>query len=184
MTDEVPPDRSSAPRRGFLAGAMALALGAAAGLAPLVGGLRMVLDPLRKRSTAAGMVPVARLSALPEDGAPRRFPVIMERRDAWTNHGETPVGAVYLRRVAGQDVRAFNVVCPHAGCFVGVKPDESGFACPCHRSSFDLDGEVDDPSSPAPRGMDPLDVDVRPDGSIWVRFVNYQPGREGRVQQA
>ena len=62
-----------------------------------------------------------------------------------------------------------------------LNDDESGFACPCHRSSFDLDGAVDDPSSPSPRDMDALDVEVRNGDEVWVRFQNFLPGREDKT---
>lgn len=90
---------------------------------------------------------MTRLSAIPADGTPRKFTVAADHVDAWATYTDTPVGAVYLRR-AGDTVVALNVVCPHAGCFVRHLADESRYACPCHNSSFDLEGNVDDPDSP------------------------------------
>ena len=178
------PSPTDPPRRTFLAGTVALLAGGLAGLAAVVPGLRVLLDPIRRTTTTRGFVQVARLAAVPEDGTPRRFEVIANRRDAWTTYGETPVGAVYLRRVDSGNVIAFNVTCPHAGCFVAVKSDESGFGCPCHNSSFALDGTVDDPASPSPRAMDRLDVELRNSDEVWVRFVNFQPGVEDQVPLA
>lgn len=123
------------------------------------------------------MVRVTSLSVLPADGAPQRFTIRADRKDAWTTYANQPVGAVYLRRV-GDEVTCFNVVCPHAGCFVGIAEDGSRFECPCHKSSFSLDGAIDDPASPSPRGMDSLDVEVRNGDELWVRFQNFQPGRD------
>jgi len=175
-----PPDTSEPPRRSFLAEIGAIAVGALAGAVPLAAGVIALLDPLRPRGGETGMVRVARLSALPEDGTPRKFTVDADRDDAWTTYADTPVGAVYLRRTdAG--VMALNVVCPHAGCFVGLAGDRSRFACPCHNSSFDLDGTLNDPSSPSPRAMDSLEVEVRNDDEIWVRFQNFLPGREEKT---
>jgi len=182
MSDDAPPPDAS-HRRGFLAGAAALALGGVATLAAAIPGLSVLLDPLRRTRSDAGFVLVTRLGGIPEDGVPRKFTVIAERKDAWTNHGDTPVGAVYLRRTAEAGISALNVVCPHAGCFVGVKADRTGFACPCHKSSFDLAGGIDDPSSPAPRAMDELDVEVRNGNEVWVRFLSFQPGLETQVPQ-
>ena len=90
------------------------------------------------------------------------------------------MGAVYLRRT-GSDVSALNVVCPHAGCFVGLTDDRSRFGCPCHKSSFDLNGAVNDPSSPSPRDMDVLAVEVRNGDEVWVRFQNFLPGRHDKT---
>lgn len=170
------PDPEQPPRRGFLAGAAALALGAAAAAAPIFAGMAVVLDPLRRRLGSRDLVHVTNLSVLPDDGVPRKFTVQADRTDAWNTHRNVPVGAVYVRRTPA-GVQALNVVCPHAGCFVGLAPDESQFRCPCHKSSFALDGSINDPSSPSPRDMDELEVEVRDGGEVWVRFQNFQSGR-------
>ena len=129
------------------------------------------------------MVRVTSVSVLPSDGAPQKFTVRADRTDAWTTYVNQPVGAVYLRR-NGDQIVAFNVVCPHAGCFVGVAEDGSRFECPCHKSSFTLDGDIDDPASPAPRGMDTLEAEVRNGNEVWVRFESFQSGRAEKVSRA
>lgn len=174
------PSDTAEPRRSFLAEIGAIAVGALAGAVPLAAGALSLLDPLRRGGKESGMVRVTRLSALPEDGTPRKFTIEADRDDAWTTYTDTPVGAVYLRRT-DDGVTALNVVCPHAGCFVGLAADRSRFACPCHNSSFELDGTIKDPSSPSPRAMDSLEVEVRNDDEIWVRFRNFLPGREEKT---
>lgn len=122
------------------------------------------------------MVLVTKLAALPGDGVPRKFRVMADRVDAWNTRPRVPVGAVYLRR-SGNLVSALNVLCPHAGCFVNLTQDRSRFVCPCHNSSFDLSGVVNDPSSPSPRSLDTLEVEVRNGDEVWIRFRNFRPGR-------
>ena len=173
--DEQHPE--GAPRRNFLTATAAVVLGGLAGLVPALATLLPVLDPLRRRGGEAGMVMVTRLGAIPEDGVPRRFTVQADRVDAWTTYRNTPVGAVYLRRT-NSGLAALNVVCPHAGCFVNLAAAGSRFACPCHRSSFALDGSINDPNSPSPRAMDDLEVEVRNGDEVWVRFQNFRPGQE------
>ena len=168
------------PRRNFLAAAAAAAVGTIAAAVPLGAALTALLDPLRRRDGDSELTLVTRLSAVPEDGSPRKFTVTKDRTDAWATYANTPVGAVYLRRT-GSNVLALNTVCPHAGCFVGVAPDRSRFACPCHKSSFDLDGAVNDPASPSPRDMDTLDVEIRNGDEVWVRFQHFLPGREEKT---
>ena len=168
------------PRRGFLAGAAALLAGAAATATPLLAGVAVFLDPLRRKSADGNMVQVTKLAVLPDDGVPRKFTVQADRTDAWNTHRNVPVGAVYLRRWEGRVV-AHNVVCPHAGCFVSLAPDQSRFVCPCHKSSFGLDGRINDPASPSPRDMDELEVEVRNDDEVWVRFQNFQSGQEEKT---
>ncbi len=167
-------------RRRFLAGAGAIAAAGLALLAPVWSGIRVVLDPLRRAGRDPSLVPVARLAALPADGVPRKFRVQADRVDAWNTQRNTPVGAVYLRRT-DDSLQAFNVICPHAGCFVNLAPDQSRFVCPCHKSSFDLEGAVDDPSSPSPRDMDTLEVEIRDGDHVWVRFQNFLPGRADKT---
>jgi menaquinol-cytochrome c reductase iron-sulfur subunit len=168
------------PRRSFLAAAGAALVGAVAAAVPVAAGITALLDPLRRRGGASELVLVTRLSAVPEDGSPRKFTVTKDRTDAWATYANTPVGAVYLRRT-DSGVLALNTVCPHAGCFVGVAPDHSRFACPCHKSSFDLDGAVNDPASPSPRDMDALEVEIRNGDEVWVRFQHFLPGREEKT---
>lgn len=170
-------------RRNFLAAVGAVVVGGLAALAPVAASLTALLDPLRRRGGAVDMLPVTRLSVLPADGRPRKFTVTADRTDAWTTLRDTPIGAVYLRR-AGEEVQAFNVICPHAGCFVNVADDGSGFACPCHNSRFALDGAVSDPASPAPRGLDSLDVEIRDGDEVWVRFQNFRTGRKEKTPVA
>ena len=165
------------PRRSFLTTMGAVATGAAAMLVPVGAGLASLLDPLRKRTTDNPMVLVTKLSQVPEDGTPKKFTVRTDRVDAWATEADSPVGAVYLRRT-DDGISALNVVCPHAGCFVGIADDGSGFACPCHLSHFDMDGMVDDPASPSPRDMDSLEVEVRNGDEVWILFQNFLPGRE------
>jgi len=168
------------PRRNFLAGLAAMVMGAVASAVPLAAGATALLDPLRRHTGPSDMVLVTRLSAVPTDGAPQKFTVTADRTDAWATYADTPIGAVYLRRT-GDDVVALNTVCPHAGCFVGLAPDRSRFACPCHKSSFDLDGVVNDPASPSPRDMDVLETEVRNGDEVWVRFQHFLPGREDKT---
>ncbi|HVY70044.1 MAG TPA: Rieske (2Fe-2S) protein, partial [Verrucomicrobiae bacterium] len=103
------------------------------------------------------------------------------RQDAWNKFTNVPVGAVYLRRVGEKTVEAFNVVCPHAGCFVDFMPERKSYLCPCHNSTFGLDGKIQDAKSPSPRGLDSLEVELRDGGEIWVRFQNYQAGHHEKI---
>jgi menaquinol-cytochrome c reductase iron-sulfur subunit len=167
----------STDRRGFLKKLAANLLGAVITIVPFAAGLAVWFDPVRRKSSSGGkLVRVASLSALPEDGMPRKFQVIASRVDAWNKSPEMAVGAVYLRRVKGEKPRAFNVVCPHAGCFVDYLEDKSSYRCPCHNSTFALDGKINDPGSPAPRGLDELSVEIRNQSEVWVKFQNFRAG--------
>src|SRR5215475_13065061 len=122
-----------AGRRQFLKVAVAAIISAVLGLVPVAAGLAVFLDPLRRKSAANGAIRLTTLDSLPDDGVPRKFPVLSSRVDAWNKFSEVPIGAVYLRR-SGNQVQAFNVVCPHAGCFVDFLPERGVYLCPCHNS--------------------------------------------------
>ena len=167
-------------RRSFFKETAAILIGALSTLVPLVSGLVMFFDPLRKKAKAGEFVFVASLTALSEDGLPRKFPVIAGHTDAWNKFPPAPVGAVYFRRT-GKTVEALNVVCPHAGCFVDFNSETKSFLCPCHNSTFALNGKISDPSSPSPRAMDKLSAQIRNETEVWVKFQNFQAGEPRQI---
>jgi menaquinol-cytochrome c reductase iron-sulfur subunit len=171
-------------RRDFLKKTVAGLLGSLLGLFPLGAGLAVFLDPLRRKAAASGAIRVTTLEAVPDDGVPRKFPVLATRVDAWNKFGETPIGAVYLRRTSDGKLNAFNVVCPHAGCFVDFLPERGRYLCPCHNSTFTVEGKIADLASPAPRGLDMLEVEVRNQKEVWVKFQNFQAGRAEKIPVA
>jgi menaquinol-cytochrome c reductase iron-sulfur subunit len=182
MSHELKPTgESPAGRRGFLARLVAIGCGGLATLPPMVAGLWTFLDPLRRRGAAAAFLPVAELASVPDDGIPRQFAVIADRVDAWTGFAAEPIGAVYLRREKGSDtVEALSATCPHAGCFVEIESQERCFRCPCHNSTFTLDGGIVAPS-PSPRAMDGLDCRVAKNGEITVKWQNFYTGIAEKV---
>ena len=116
-----------------------------------------------------------------DDGRRPGTPVIAERVDAW-NRSLEPIGAVYLRRQSGQDkLECWTATCPHAGCFVDYRPANENYFCPCHNSSFALDGKILDPKSPSPRGLDELPVEVRNGTEVWVTFQNFRAGVHEKI---
>ncbi len=174
----------TAGRRDFVKKFLAVLIGAVAGLIPAGAGLAVFLDPLRRKSSASGAVRVASLESLPADGQPLKFPVLATRIDAWNKFREVPIGAVYLRRTNDGKVEAFNVVCPHAGCFVDFLPERGKYLCPCHNSTFTIAGKIDDPASPAARGLDTLEVEIRKQKEIWVKFQNFEAGSAEKIPAA
>ncbi len=171
------------PRRGFLAKSLALALGAAAFATPVVAAIVSFLNPLRQKGQAGELMRLASLEGLPEAGPPVKFPVIMDRVDAWNRYPKQPVGAVFLRRTAKERVLALQVVCPHAGCFVDYDEANKRYHCPCHKATFDLEGKRLEARSESPRDLDELEVELR-GSEVWVKFERFQPGSTEKVSQA
>lgn len=179
--DSSPNDASvTENRRSFISRTATIVTAAVAGAVAPIAGLFTFLDPLRRKSDTRGMVRIAPLSALPEDGEPRKFQVLDTLVDAWNKTENVPVGSVYIQRTGENTVRVLNTVCPHLGCSVGYRASSNGYFCPCHKSSFALDGSIADPKSPSPRSMDELTAEVR-DGEVWVRFQNFRSGSSSKI---
>lgn len=178
---------SKKPRRNFLLEAVTLLVGAVTVLVPTAFGALFFVNPLIRKSKSAGssdgFIKVGTLSSLTPGGPPQLFQVKGVKQDAWTTYPQTELGAVYVRLPAeagaeGQPV-CFNARCPHLGCTVNFKPDQKKFVCPCHDSSFALDGTRS--NDIPPRDMDPLAVEIRNGNEIWIRFQNFRAGKEERT---
>ncbi len=160
-----PTSVASDDRRGFVMKTAAVLLAAAACAAPVGLGLLAFVNPWRRRgrdeaTETEGFVPVARLSALAVGGPPQPFEVVATRQDAWTSSTE-PVGRVFLVRTGPERVRAFQALCPHAGCPIEFHAGIGRFACTCHtHPQFDLAGRRLDEHSTSPRDLDELDVKI------------------------
>jgi cytochrome b6-f complex iron-sulfur subunit len=96
-------------------------------------------------------------------GQPSRFTV--------GKPGDYPPGtriALEARRVClvrdGEKLAAISTTCTHLGCIVGLS--ETGFACPCHGSRFDQDGNVT--GGPAPQPLPWYKVTLLPNGEVEV----------------
>lgn len=181
MTANKPVPAADDSRRGFLGKVGAITCGSLAMLAPVAAGVWTFLDPLRRTSAAATFLPVTDLSAIPDDGVPRQFAIVAERVDAWTGFPREPIGAVYLRRQKGSpEVEALTATCPHAGCFIDLEPGARSFRCPCHNSTFTLDGGIVEPS-PSPRPMDSLECRVGENGQVTVKWEMFRAGIAEKV---
>jgi len=65
-------------------------------------------------------------------------------------------GRFYLTRLGDGGFLAMSLKCTHLGCSVGWNESEKRFICPCHSSSFEINGNVISP--PAPSALDLLPV--------------------------
>ena len=76
-----------------------------------------------------------------------------------------PGGRFFLVRSHDGGFLAVYQRCTHLGCSVTWAADEGRFFCPCHASSFDIHGDVENP--PAPRALDTFPVIIE-DGQVLV----------------
>lgn len=135
-----------------------------------------IASPLREKGGEGRWVRTLRLEQL-RDGEPKRVAVVADRRDAWTVERDVELGSVWLVK-KGDRIIAFSAVCPHLGCSVNATADGS-FACPCHTSAFDADGQRR--AGPAPRGLDTLATRID-DGFVAVDFRRFRIGIEEKVE--
>lgn len=96
-------------------------------------------------------------------GQPNRFSI--GKPDAYPPGSKI---ALDQRRVCivrdGNKVAAISTTCTHLGCIVSLS--ETGFACPCHGSRYDQDGNVT--GGPAPKALAWYQVQVAPNGELVV----------------
>jgi cytochrome b6-f complex iron-sulfur subunit len=73
----------------------------------------------------------------------------------------------------GQRFAAISTTCTHLGCIVGLA--DTGFACPCHGSRFDQDGNVT--GGPAPRPLPWFKISLAPNGDLEIdTSIQVEPG--------
>ena len=179
MADSQASGRRSALHRigGLLVGVLGGALGIALMVPPVVS----LLHPLRRRrhqkNDAADGPPrvkvadVAEVPNLDAGAAPLRAAVIASGlRDAWNRLDNTKLGSVFLGKRAGA-LSCLSATCPHAGCGIDFDDKRQKFVCPCHNSTFDLDGKRED--GPSPRDMDRLDAVVEGD-SVYCSYQRFR----------
>ena len=178
-----PADPENPERRQFLEKTASIVLGGVMVSVPVGAGVVTLLAPLGSDKGAKLKVRLASIEELPSDGTPKLYQVVAERKDAWTKYPNKPIGSVFLRRVDGGKVVAFNSSCPHAGCSVDINSEGSAFFCPCHASSFGFDGSTQG-KSVSPRGLDELEVDSDrlDEGEVWVTFVKFKAGVADEVE--
>ncbi len=84
--------------------------------------------------------------------------VVAGKVDDFKLNSVTPFrsGRFYLSRLSDGGFLAMSLKCTHLGCSVGWNESENKFVCPCHSSSFEINGNVTSP--PAARALDLLPI--------------------------
>jgi menaquinol-cytochrome c reductase iron-sulfur subunit len=173
------PEHATDTRRAFFA-MVTKGLGALAAVIAVVPGLGLLAAPLRRAIIRGAGEPLR--VAVDHDvkpDKPIRVTATGELQDAWLRLDHVTVGSCWLvRATEGAPIRAFSTVCPHLGCGVDFNEKTNKFDCPCHASSFDLDGRC--LSGPSPRGLDELDVSA--DGhEVLVRYRRFRTGTAKKI---
>lgn len=173
---------------------LSAALAAAGAALVAVPGVSYLLSAVQRRQARGPLVRrVVRLEDLPV-GQPVEAPIVARHQDAWTTYPEETIDRVWLVRRTDESVApeasrvdAFASVCPHLGCAIQLGA-KSGFICPCHRATFDLEGQRTHPEGAAnhsPRNMDSLECRIVQDeseGHWWVE-VKYEKFERGLTRK-
>jgi len=149
-------EQPGATRRTFylelVYGLQAIMGAALAGIA----GVYLFFPP--KAKSESEWVDAADLTKLPLN-APEEVAFQRKRVDGWKITSEKATAWVVKR--SDTQVVAFAPQCTHLGCAYHWDESNHNFLCPCHTSTFSIDGKV--LSGPAPRPLDRYAVKI--DGS-------------------
>ena len=86
--------------------------------------------------------------------------------------------SVYI--LPGHNNEVLSAVCPHEGCEVSWRDEERVFACPCHDSNFNAEGQRI--NGPARRGLDPLPSRVV-DGKVQIQYQFFVNNSSERIRR-
>lgn len=130
-------DKLEMTRRDFLSWLSAVSLGITGFFA--LGTLAKEITPPER--SPEGLTKLGWLVVASLNGLTAGVPKIVEYGEEW----------VYLVKKADGGVVALNAACPHVRCKLGWNEKTKQFDCPCHASSFTIDGKR--LGGPAPRDM-------------------------------
>lgn len=111
---------------------------------------------------------------------PTKVDIYADQVDAWNRTKNVKIGSAWVVVIDGQ-LHAFSSVCPHLGCAVDYDAQAHKFKCPCHDSSFGLDGSHEE--GPSPRALDQLEVEAPKNGQLLaIRYERFKQGVEDKVK--
>lgn len=148
------PTMQGSDRRNFLVVSIR-GLGAVLAAALGLPALRYLLTP-PKAALGGQWVEIGELAKLPLN-EPAEIVFRRERVDGWKVVNEKT--SAWVVRKTEAEVVALAPGCTHLGCAYHFVKERNEFLCPCHTSTFAIDGAVT--SGPAPRGLDRYETRVR-----------------------
>ncbi|MBL9106997.1 MAG: Rieske 2Fe-2S domain-containing protein [Myxococcales bacterium] len=166
-------DQGSSSRRGALKLGVGL-LGVGLAAIPAVPAIGFLGHPLKASGgdggKGGGFVPAGKRAGF--GATPVRVDLHADRVDAWSRETDVKLGSCWVIEREGK-LTALSTTCPHLGCAVDYDAAAQKFKCPCHRSAFGLDGQVEE--GPSPRPMDTLELEEK-EGLVAIRFQRFKTG--------
>jgi menaquinol-cytochrome c reductase iron-sulfur subunit len=155
-------------RRSFFASLMGAGTGLIAAIigAPM---LRYVLYPVQASNRSDKWTEVGDVAEFGKLDTPVTKTISLVQRDGWRE--VVSAQSVFVSRANDGKLQVLSPICPHLGCSVSWHENQNKFICPCHGGQFAADGSR--LSGPPPRGLDPLDVQVK-DGKLHVQFQYFR----------
>lgn len=131
LADDKPPNR-----RGWLPTRREAIVGATAAAAAVAA--TVVVEPTFKRNTSGND---EQATINPESGTWQAVAASKDLGEGQTVPFDVGSVAGFVRRVDGEPV-ALSGICTHQGCKLWLDAPDQRLRCPCHRTSFGLDGNV------------------------------------------
>ena len=171
--------RTDQSKRSFLmvfSGFIGLLIGIAISF-PVLG---FLFYPLRKRTVYGreGFVKIGKVDEI-EIENPKKVTINSFKVDGWNRFDDVILGATWLVKKRDGNVIVMSTVCPHLGCGIDWDKEKELFVCPCHRSVFNIEGEV--VSGPSPRAMDALETKVE-NNEIFVVYRKLRLGTSKKIE--
>ena len=113
----------------------------------------LMVPPRSKKKS--GWVEAGDISQL-KPNEPEEFVFRRDRLDGWKL--TTEKSTAWVIKQADSKVVAFTPQCTHLGCAYSYDQNNKEFLCPCHTSTFGLDGKV--LTGPAPRALDRYETKI------------------------
>jgi menaquinol-cytochrome c reductase iron-sulfur subunit len=86
---------------------------------------------------------------------------------------------IWVIKQSPTQARVLSPLCTHLSCRYNWNANDHVFACPCHGSVFNPEGEV--MAGPAPRPLDELPYKIQ-DGELYVNWKVFKPGIHQKVE--
>jgi menaquinol-cytochrome c reductase iron-sulfur subunit len=149
-------EKSQGPdRRSFQTSIIYALWAVISGALSLPAAVYLLAIPKSKKDSGSGWVEAGDVSQLKQN-VPEEFVFRRNRLDGWKVTSEKTTA--WVIRQNDSQIVAFTPQCTHLGCAYSYDDKNKEFLCPCHTSTFGLDGKV--LTGPAPRALDRYETKI------------------------